>query len=270
MSAGRTIVDLHSHLVPGVDDGAISVPDALEGLGRMVERGIRTIVTTPHLDGSVTRDPQALEARLAVVDEAFKLVRAAVRDRHPEVSFMRGHEVKLDLPDPDLSDQRIRLGDSNFVMIEWPRLQIPPETPPVLRDLGSRGIRLLIAHPERYRGYGHDLVLVERWRHEGAFLQVNYGSLAGRYGPEAKSLALRMLERGWVDCLATDFHGRSYLRLYIDAAHQLFERLDAQRAWELLTQINPGRICRGEDPLSVPPVEGSRGLVNRIRSLFRT
>ena len=267
--SGRFFVDLHSHLVPGVDDGSISLEDALEGLGRMVEKGIRTVVTTPHLDGSLTREPQALAAKLAEVDEAFQRVQMAVREKYPELSFMRGHEVQLDLPDPDLSDPRVRLGDSDFVLIEWPRLQIPPETPPVLRDLGSRGVRLLIAHPERYRGYDLGLALVERWRHEGAFLQVNFGSLVNRYGPEARSLAFRLLERGWVDCLASDFHGRPHLRLYLDAARDTFERLGAERSWELLTQINPGRICLGEDPLPVPPMEGSRRIIDRIRSFFR-
>ncbi len=265
----RPLVDLHSHLVPGVDDGAISVDDALEGVGRMVEKGIRTIVTTPHLDGSLTREPKALGARLAVVDEAFQRVHALVSQRYPDVSFMCGHEVALDLPDPDLSDPRVRLGDSNSVLIEWPRLRIPPETPPVLRKLTALGYRLLIAHPERYRGYDSGLSLVQRWRQEGAFLQVNYGSLVNRYGPEARSLAFRLLERGWVDCLASDFHGRPHLRLHLEGARDVFERLGAEQSWALLTQVNPERITRGENPLPVPPVEGSRRLVDRIRSLFR-
>jgi protein-tyrosine phosphatase len=267
--AGPSIIDLHSHLVPGVDDGARSIADAMEGLGRMVARGVDTIITTPHLDGSLTRDPGALRERLATVDAAFGELQAAASRAHPTLTLMRGHEVKLDIPDPDLSDPRIRLGNSNFILVEWPRLLIPPETPPVLARLGSAGVRLLIAHPERYGGYDPELHLVEKWRKEGAFLQANFGSLIGRYGPAPRAVAFRLLERGWVDCLATDFHGRPHLRLFLDAARETFERLGAERAWDMLTQVNPERISRGDEPLPVPPVEGGRGLVDRIRSLFR-
>ncbi len=265
---GRSIVDLHSHLVPGVDDGSTSLTEALEGMGRMVERGIRSIITTPHLDGGLTRDPAALEARLAAVDDAFEQLRQASAVRYPQVSLRRGHEVKLDVPDPVLTDPRVRLGGTDFVLIEWPRLLIPPETPTVLGNLRSQGIRLLIAHPERYRGYDRSMALVERWRQQGAFLQVNFGSLVNRYGRDARSMAFRLLQRGWVDCLASDFHGRPHLRLYLDAARETFERLGAHGSWEALTQVNPERISRGEDPLPVPPIEGSRRLADRIRSLF--
>jgi len=266
--AGPSIVDLHSHLVPGVDDGARSIADAMDGLGRMVEKGVGTIITTPHLDGSLTRDPNLLQERLAAVDAAFAELKDAASTAHPTLSLMRGHEVKLDIPDPDLSDPRIRLGNSNFILIEWPRLLIPPETPTILARLGAAGVRLLIAHPERYGGYDQELHLVAKWRKEGAFLQANFGSLIGRYGLAPRAIVFRLLERGWVDCLATDFHARPHLRLFSDAARQTFERLGAERAWEMLTQVNPELISRGEEPLPVPPVEGGCRLVDRVRSLF--
>ena len=236
----------------------------------MVEKGVRTIITTPHLDGSLTREPERLEDHLATVDAAFATLRDATSSAHPTLSLQRGHEVKLDIPDPDLSDSRIRLGDSNFVLVEWPLLMIPPETPPVLARLKAGGVRLLIAHPERYRGYDQELAVVGRWREEGAFLQANFGSLIGRYGPVPKAIVFRLLARGWVDCLATDFHGRPHLSLYVDSARETFERLSAGTSWSLLTQVNPERISRGEEPFPVPPVEGGRRLVDRIRSLFRT
>ncbi len=258
-SAEFPIVDLHSHLVPGVDDGARSVDAVLEGVGRMAERGVRTIVTTPHLDGSLTRDSSLLEDFLSQVDEAFEEARRAVGERYPEIGFFRGHEVALDVTRPDLSDARIRLGDSDAVLVEWPWLRIPPRTPSIVRGLRSQGVRPLIAHPERYRGYRSDLELPGEWRAEGAFLQVTFGSLAGRYGPVACSIAAHLLRRGWADCLATDFHARPQLRLYVRAAREEFRRLGAEEAWKLLTSTNPRRISEGEEPLPVPPVEWDGG-----------
>lgn len=266
--AGRGLVDLHSHLVPGVDDGARSLEDVLEGIGRLVERGVRTIVTTPHLDGSLTLDPSALERRLADVDTAWAGVREEVKRTFPLVEFARAHEVLLDVPFPDLSDPRLRFPGTSVVLVEWPRLQIPPGTPRVLDRLRRAGVRLLVAHPERYRGYDRDLSLVTTWREEGAWLQMNTGSLVGRYGSLARQQALRLLGQGAVDCLATDFHGRPHLRLYLREAEAHFREAGAEQAWRLLTRENPLRISRGEAPLPVPGVDFTGGVLGRIRSLF--
>jgi protein-tyrosine phosphatase len=269
MAEESILTDLHSHLVPGVDDGAQSVEDALEGIGRMFDRGVRAIITTPHLDGSLTRDPAALAVRLAEFDASFSRVQAGAGEAYPELELRRGCEVMLDRPDADLSHPGVRMGGTEFVLVEWPRLHIPPGTPAVLRGLREQGVTLLIAHAERYSGYDAELSLVPRWREEGALLQVTYGSMVGRYGPEVRARALRLLEGGWVDFLATDFHGRPALRLYIDEAKRGFEALGAEGAWELLTATNPARIFRGEAPLPVPLVTDERGLLARLLARFR-
>ena len=262
------LTDLHSHLVPAVDDGARTIDDALEGIGRMVERGVRTIVTTPHLGGTATLKPARLEAALEPVDRAFEVLAARVAERYPDLELLRGHEVLLDIPDPDLSDSRLWLGEVPVVLVEWPGLQFPPGTPRVLREMVEGGVRPVVAHPERYRVHNQRLTTPGEWREAGAWLQVNYGSLVGRYGPAARAHALTLLERGWVDCFSTDFHGRAHLRLYIRECRELFMKMGRMEAWELLTSINPARIRRGEAPEAVPPVSIPMGVVERIRVLF--
>jgi protein-tyrosine phosphatase len=262
------LVDLHSHLVPGVDDGARTHEDVLEGVQRLVDRGVGRIITTPHLDGSLTLDPLALSRRLDRVDAAWSEIREAVLKAHPGLVFQKAHEVLLDVPTPDLSDPRLHFPSTSVVLVEWPRLHIPPGTSRVLAGLRDRGIRPLIAHPERYRGFDADLSLVEGWRENGAFLQMNYGSLVGRYGPLARKQALHLLAEGAADCLASDFHGRPHLRLYMRETEALFLEAEAGEAWRLLTRVNPERISRGEGPVPVPAVAFSRGVLDRIRSLF--
>lgn len=267
-SEGSGLVDLHSHLVPGVDDGARIPEDVLEGIQRLVDRGVRRIITTPHLDGSLTLDPTALARRLGEVDEAWEEIQELVLGVHPEMEFRRAHEVLLDVPTPDLSDSRLRFPATDVVLVEWPRLLIPPGTPRVLAGLRDQGVRPLIAHPERYRGFNADLSLAEGWREEGAFLQMNYGSLVGRYGPLAQRQAFHLLARGWVDCLASDFHGRPHLRLYIREVAGLFRTAENHEAWHLLTQVNPDRISRGEVPVPIQGVTFPHGILRRIRELF--
>lgn len=267
-------VDLHSHLVPGVDDGARTLDDVLEGVGRMVDCGIRRIATTPHLEGSLTHDPAGLARRLDRMDEAFAPVRAEVQRRWPEVELSRANEVALDHPEPDLSDSRIRLSGARFVLVEWPRLRVPAGSVEMLERLQDQDVSLLLAHPERYRGPEPELSQLEEWRGAGAFFQVNFGSLAGAYGPDPRRRALELLARGWVDCLATDFHGRPSLRLYVVEARQQFARIEGDaggrrwEAWQLLTRTNPARVLDGEPPVPVPPVGRGETLWSRVTSLF--
>jgi hypothetical protein len=98
--------DIHSHLVPGVDDGARTLEDTLASVERLTRLGIRKILTTPHLDGSLTKDPKALEARLNEVTAAWEIAADAIGRDFPEVTFKRGHEIMLDVPDVDFSDPR--------------------------------------------------------------------------------------------------------------------------------------------------------------------
>ena len=187
-----SLVDIHSHLVPGVDDGARDVTAVLESVWRMMQVGIRRIVTTPHLRASLTLEPWALEERLSAVTLAFEEAAAAVKADFPEVEFRRGHEVMIDVPEPELADPRLRLNGTQFVLVEWPRLQVPPGTPRVLRWLRDQGWWPVIAHPERYMGVPDNPDLLRQWKEAGAYLQVNYGSFVGRYGAAPQDIASRL------------------------------------------------------------------------------
>ncbi len=270
----RPSIDIHSHLVPGVDDGAATVEDVLEGLGRLTGEGVSTLVTTPHLDGSLTLLPRPFEERMSQIDEAFARARKSVEGSFPELSFHRANEVALDHPEPDLSDPRMRLSPSGGILVEWPRLRVPPGSPQVLERLGEQGIPLVLAHPERYRLGESAMDRMEAWREAGAIFQVNYGSLVGAFGPDARRRSLNLLARGWVDLLASDFHGRPRLPLHIAEARDTVlsggrDEGDGMEAWIRLTRTNPQRILDGELPLAVPPLGNGGTLWSRFTSLFR-
>ena len=268
-SGATSVVDLHSHLVPGVDDGAPDLASVLDSIGRLVDLGVHRLITTPHIEGSRTHDPTALEGRLSEVTSAWMTAAEAIARDYPAVESLRGHEVMIDVPDPDLSDPRIRLAGTSFVLIEWPRLAIPPHTVTAIGRIRGQGYRPIIAHPERYYGILRSMPLVGRWREAGAYLQVNYGSLAGRYGSDPRMAAFELLRRGWVDYLSSDFHGRNRLKIYKKEAWAILEGLGADGILQLACVTNPGRVLSDEDPFPVAPLEADRGLWARLKDMLR-
>lgn len=263
------MIDLHSHLVPDVDDGARSLEGARTAVDRMVAEGVERIVTTPHFDASLRHDAERFETRMAEIDAGFARLAEAVEADHPGVALGRGVELMLDDPFPDLSDPRVRLAGTRFVLVEWPRLRIPPSTPEVVARIHGEGWIPLIAHPERYESIGRNLALVSAWRRAGACLQMNHGSLLGRYGDEVRVAACRLLEGGWIDVLSSDFHARPHLPTFISEIREWFAGRELDDVFELLTEVNPARILADEHPDAVPSVTLERGLWDRITSFLR-
>ena len=264
-------VDIHSHLVPGVDDGAREIEDTLTSVGNMRRLGIDKILTTPHLRGSLTQNPVAIRERLKEVDEAFERAATAVEGDFPEVVFKRGHEVMLDVPDVDFSDPRVRLSGTSFVLVEWPLLRVPPSTSKALEGIIREGYRPIVAHPERYstdRGTDYYLELISEWKAVGAYLQVNYGSLVGRYGSNARSVSMQLIRRGWADYLASDFHGQSGVKIYLREAWDRLESVCGDESLEHLFITNPGRVLNDEPPVPVSSVASRSGLWEKAKNLI--
>ena len=264
-----SLVDIHSHLVPAVDDGARNVTAVLDSIERFTRAGIRRVVTTPHIQASLTLHSDRLDERLSAVTVAWETAAAAIKEHFPEVEYRRGHEVLVDVPEADLSDARIRMAGTSFVLVEWPRLHVPPGTPRVLSRMRDEGYRPIVAHPERYAGMGYARDMASRWREAGAYLQVNYGSLVGRYGLEAQRVAFRLMEAGLVDYLASDFHGHPHLRLYKAEAWTALEERGTRDVLETLCRTNPSRMLEDQDPLPVPSLSPEQGILHRLRGMIK-
>lgn len=257
------IVDFHNHLIPGVDDGAQSPEDSLEALRAMVEHGVTHVITTPHFDASLTLpNPHGKESgasgRLAELDEGWARLQAIAAEV-PGIGISRGAEIMLDTPVPDVTDTRLHLAGGRFVLVEFPFMTVPPESARVLSHLRAQGVIPIVAHPERYNGITPGSDLPMQWKQAGALLQVNGGSLVGRYGKLPKSNAYDLLVRGLVDYLSSDFHTRGS-PLVRDYVLWMNEHGATEQA-DMLTRVNPGRLLNGEMPLPTMPLrtQGSSG-----------
>jgi protein-tyrosine phosphatase len=246
------MLDFHNHLIPGVDDGAANIEESRSGLQAMIADGITEIIATPHITASLALSG-ALDRYQNRIAEGWGELQSLVSAEFPQVPIHRGFEVMLDVPHPRLDDPLLRLAGTTFVLVEFPFMNIPPNSGYALRELVDAGLIPIIAHPERYSNMEESMRLIEEWRAAGAYLQINAGSLVGAYGPCARRIAWLLLEDGNADYLCSDYHSRG--RCSIGAAKSaILERgLDSQLA---TLAANSERVVRGERPVSVAPFTG--------------
>lgn len=258
-------IDFHNHLMPGVDDGAQTIEESVEAIEAFKQDGVVVIVTTPHLDASLTARPAELGVRLREFDRAFAQLQQCAA-KCGGVRVERGVELLLDIPEPDLSDPRLRLGGGKFFLMEFPFMTVPPQSARVVRFLADSGYTPIIAHPERYQDFGSSIDLAAEWKHNGGFLQVNGGSLTGRYGAEPRRIAFELLRRGWVDYLCSDYHARG--PALVAQYRAVLEDAGAIEQAYTLMSANPSRMLAGMPPIPVQPLYLRRTLWGRVRAIF--
>jgi protein-tyrosine phosphatase len=247
------MIDLHSHLLPGVDDGSRSIETSVSVLEKFAADGVECVVLTPHLNAS-----RAAEAPY----ERHMEILAALRAAAPAVPELRlGWEIMLDEPNRDLRASRLGLGGSRAVLVEFPLSGVPEQGGDELYRIRCSGVVPVLAHPERY--WGCTAHKVAGWRHAGAVIQMDTAGLAGR-GRIAK-LSRQLLEEGLVDMFSSDNHGDS--RTLATARDWLLEVATPEHA-ELLTRTNASLLLDGEPLHPVPPLPMTTGIFARFRELF--
>ncbi len=245
------MIDIHSHLLPGVDDGSPSLDVSVPVLERFAADGVTVLVCTPHLNAS--------QAATAPYTEYLNIL-TELRRAAPAVPELRlGWEIMLDAPGVDLTAPELCLGGSRALLVEFTRGGIPRGASTELRRIARSGRTPILAHPERY--FGCTLELVREWREVGVVIQTDASVLMGRGLPGG--LARSLLSHGLIDILASDNHGDH--RSLAFARDWLGER-GGEAQVELLTRVNAGRVLSDEDPLPVPPLRSD--MLTRIRRLF--
>lgn len=247
------MIDIHTHLLPGVDDGSPKADHSALVITRLHAEGVRGIVCTPHLNAS--------RARNAPFDEHAELL-ADLRDRAPhDLVLYSGFEIMLDTPSADLSDPRLGLGESKARLVEFPRRGLPPDATEQLMHIRSQGLVPVVAHPERYAGCTSETIAA--WRELGAVIQCDAMALLG--GGPMTGLARAMLGAGQVDIIASDNHGD---RRTQGTAVRWLGEFGAEEQAGLLTHENPALLLAGEPLRPVAPVRFQRGVFERLRELI--
>lgn len=249
------MIDLHSHLLPGVDDGSRTVEQSVAVLHEMQASGVTAICLTPH--HSVGRLERGLPASH---DAAFAALCAAAP---AGVRLCRGVELMLDRPVTSRLREMpgLTLGDSRYILVEFTRLVSVPAVSNALHQIVQLGLVPVLAHPERYRSCSP--YAVRQWKAVGALMQVDATTLMTGRGRGQR--ARELLAHGLADIMAADNHGDD--RMMSTAYRFLAEEGGTGQA-DLLARRNPGAILEGGELVPVPPITLKTGLIDRLKQLW--
>lgn len=245
---GDTLLDLHSHVLPGLDDGASDMTEAVAMCRLALNDGARVLAATPHWYPS-QNPPTARQ-----IAQAVGCLQGELRAQGLPLELVAGAEVALD---PGLA-QLARdgalptLGGGPYLLLECPPHTSPRLLPDLIYSLRLAGLRPILAHAERtWEGtpdWGWLYGLVD----QGCLVQVTAASLTGKLGASPKKTAEALLGLGLVNLLASDAHSASWRPPGLAEAAALAERLAGPGAAEVLTRLAPAAILAGEEPPPVP------------------
>lgn len=247
------MIDLHCHLLPGVDDGAPDLPTALR-MARMASAdGITVTACTPHIfpglyentGPAIRRSVARLQAQLTDADIPLRLTHGA--DTHLAPNLAAG-----------LRQGRIpSLHDSRYFLLEPPHHSAPPRLTETVFALLAAEYVPVITHPERLDWIEDRYATFVELAHQGAWLQVTAGSLTGRFGTTARYWGERLLDEGWVHILATDAHGADRRPPLLAEGRRAAERWVGAGEAIHLVETRPQGILDNVIPDHLPPTPGA-------------
>lgn len=250
------MIDIHTHILPGLDDGAESLDDTLAMAEQAVRSGVDVLVATPHSN----QEQQYQNYESPALQTLFQQAKDALVRENIPLKLVRGMEIFAsdDIVEKIRAGRLLPLNHSRYYLVEFAFPEEPWYIHDTLADLLEHGYIPVIAHPERYTCVQDDPNLLFEWRQMGVLAQLNKGSVLGRFGPRPERAAQQLLNHQLVNCIASDAH-RPYIRTpdmrEIDA---FLCRYYSEEYRDLLLEENPSRIVFDRTPPAWPvpvPVE---------------
>jgi protein-tyrosine phosphatase len=255
------LIDLHCHLLPGLDDGPADMAASLAIARASAERGVRTIVATPHADSGYRVSAEMRDAAIAEVQ-------AALAAEQIPIEVLAGAEIALDryldLDEGELA--KLALGGGPYLLLECPLAQVAGPFDRFLATLLAGGTKMVLAHPERCPSFHRRPEALGALVGAGALTSVTAGAFAGRFGQTVQRFALDLARDGLVHDVASDAHDLQR-RPPGMAAELEGAGLGALTAYA--TEVVPAAVLAGERPPPPPALDVTpprpRGLLERLR-----
>ncbi len=234
------MIDLHTHILPGLDDGSPDFESSLKMADLAAKGGTRYLVATPH-SNQIGRFENFYSPELR---QLFLDLKAAIRTAHIPLELLFGMEIFAgdDLEEKIHSGKLVSINQSRYYLVEFYFDENPERIRRYLNSIFHAGGVPLIAHPERYYCVQENPALLYEWLQMGCLSQINKGSLFGKFGEAAEEAAKELLRYGLVTCMASDAHRPYWRTPYMADSRDWLAGHLSESAARLLTWDNPQRI----------------------------
>jgi len=255
------MVDLHCHILPGLDDGPTTMEESVEMAEAAIAEGITHLVATPHSSADFFFDYPKVRALCkelqAKVGKRLTLATGCDFHLNPEnAELLRAHSL------------RFCVNQKDYLLVEFNEVAIPPAVDQTLHGMQLAGVRLIVTHPERNRLLRAKPERLASWVRHGCYGQVTGGALTGRFGSSAQNDALRWIGAGLIHFVSSDAHNTSSRPIQLRAAYEVVEKEFGKGKARALFVDNPRAAFEGRDLPHVPELEDERVQQRRKRFLF--
>ncbi len=238
------MIDLHTHILPYIDDGSDSIEDTLTMLRQSDQDGVTAVVATPHFD----QEYNWLNYASTELERSLQDVRDAAKNAGIRAKILPGMEIHAFDGMVELLEKGrlLTINRTNYVLTEFDTNEPERWCSSILERLIAAGLTPVIAHPERYDFVAEKPWLVCDWLDLGCLTQITRSSMTGSFGSKITHLTETLLDEGWVSCIASDGHKPGWRTTELRSGYEyLKKRYSARLADELMT-INPQRIIDGK------------------------
>ena len=196
------MIDIHSHILPGIDDGSKSIEMTLDMIKRAEQEGIENIVATPHFRRG------CFDVTYNEVKELVSKINKLLESEGIDVKVHAGQEVYFSEKIIDDFEEGIigTINDGKYMLLEFPMRRIPKEAADYMYELKLRGVTPIIAHPERYSEVTSNVEVLNQFIDEGCLFQLNAGSIRGDFGKDVKKTAEKLIKSGVYAFIGSDAH----------------------------------------------------------------
>jgi protein-tyrosine phosphatase len=258
------LIDLHSHVLYGLDDGSRDFDETITICNKYIENGFNKVVATPHYIKGTKFCSKAEQ-----IIEKVKDLNIVLKSRDMKLQIFTGMEIMLDCDSIEglRNKSLLTLNNSKYVLVESPAGDFPQYAAELIFQLQGEGYIPVLAHPERNRRIISDIAFAKELFARGVLLQVNKGSVLGHYGKTVQKSSIRLLQEGLVHIIASDTHRTSGRSPSLKNLQSILNKLVGVENTELLMKTNPTAIFENAEVANMKPFKKPMGKITKILSV---